>query len=59
MSLLINTKHRTNAVEIMDDFSINGDILYNTLDTLASINKWLGGNNVTINGLKKVLEKSS
>ena len=31
-------------------------ILYNTLDTLASINKWLGGNNVTINGLKKVLE---
>ncbi len=55
MSLLINTKHRTNAVEIMDDFSINGDILHNTLDTLASINKWLGGNNVTINGLKKIL----
>ena len=56
MSLLINTKHRTNAVEIMDDFSIKGTMLYNTLDTIARINKWLGGNNVTISGLKKILE---
>lgn len=55
MSILIDTKQRTNDAEIMDDFSINGDILYQTLDTLASINKWLGGNNVTITGLKKVL----
>jgi len=39
----------------MDDFSIDGDILYATLDTLASINKYLGGNSVTIKGLKKVL----
>lgn len=56
MSLLINTKQRTDAVEIMDDFSINGSALHNTLDTLATINKWLGGNNVTINGLKNILE---
>ena len=55
MSLLINTTHRTNAVELMDDFSIHGDALYNTLDTLARINKWLGGNLVTIGGLKKIL----
>lgn len=55
MGIFINTKHRTNAVEIMDDFSINGAILHNTLDTLASINKWLGGNTVTLNGLKKAL----
>jgi 2-polyprenyl-3-methyl-5-hydroxy-6-metoxy-1,4-benzoquinol methylase len=56
MSMLINTKHRTNAVEIMDDFSIKGDILHNTLDTLASINKWLGGNNITMNSLRKMLK---
>lgn len=56
MSLLINTKHRTDEVEIMDDFSINGDILHKTLDTLARINKWLGGNAVTMSGLKKVLK---
>ena len=58
MSLLINTKHRTNDVEIMDDFSINGEILYKTLNTLAGINKWLGGNKVTIDSLKKVLNNS-
>lgn len=56
MSLLINTKHRTNAVELMDDFSIHGEPLHNTLDTLANINKWLGGNKITLNGLKKVLK---
>lgn len=56
MSLLINTKKRTDAIEIMDDFSINGHVLHRTLDTLADINKWLGGNIVTMNGLKKVIK---
>ncbi len=55
MSMLVNTKKRTNVVEIMDDFSIHGSILHHTLDTLASINKWLGGNKITINSLKKIL----
>jgi len=53
MSMLVSTKKRTNMVEIMDDFSIHGNILHHTLDTLASINKWLGGNKITINSLKK------
>jgi 2-polyprenyl-3-methyl-5-hydroxy-6-metoxy-1,4-benzoquinol methylase len=56
MSLLINTKQRTDATEIMDDFSISGKILYKTLDTLANINKWLGGNKVTLYGLKKLIK---
>jgi hypothetical protein len=56
MSLLINTKQRSDATEIMDDFSISGKILHKTLDTLANINKWLGGNKVTLNGLKKVIK---
>lgn len=56
MSLLINTKQRTDATEIMDDFSISGKILHKTLNTLANINKWLGGNKVTLNGLKKVIK---
>ncbi len=56
MSLLINTKYRTEETEIMDDFSINGDLLRDTLDKLAGINKWLGGNKVTINGLKKLIK---
>ena len=57
MSLIRSTKLRTDATEIMDDFSISGKILRNTLNTLAHINKWLGGNKVTLNGLKKVINK--
>ena len=56
MSLLVNTKYRSEAEEIMDDFSINGPILHDTLDKLAKINQWFGGNKVTINGLKKVIK---
>jgi hypothetical protein len=52
----INTKFRTNVEEIMDDFSIDGALLQDTLDKLATINKWLGGNVSTINGIKKLLK---
>jgi len=56
MKFLINTKNRTDSIEIMDDFSIKGDSLKNTLDQLANINKWLGGNGVTLGGLKRLLK---
>ena len=56
MSLFVNTKYRSDRTEIMDDFSSNGDILRDTLDKLAVINKWLGGNRVTINALKKLIK---
>lgn len=55
MSAFIETKHRADSSEIMDDFSIHGNRLHQTLDTLASINKWLGGNTLTMESLKKVL----
>lgn len=55
MSLFVNTKYRSDKVELMDDFSNNGVLLRDTLDKLAVINKWLGGNRVTINGLKKLI----
>lgn len=56
MSFLVNTTYRTKAVEIMDDFSIDGVMLQDTLDKLATINKLLGGNGVTLNGLKILLK---
>ena len=56
MSLLVNTTYRTDAIELMDDFSIGGTLLRDTLDKLDTINKWLGGNRVTINGIQKVLK---
>lgn len=56
MSLLVNTKYRTDQEEIMDDFFIEGTILHDTLDKLATINTWLGGNVVTIDALKTLLK---
>ncbi|GGZ75922.1 methyltransferase domain-containing protein [Algibacter mikhailovii] len=56
MSFFVDTTYRTNQEEIMDDFSLTGATLDNTLDTLAVINKWLGGNQVTCSGLKKILK---
>ena len=56
MSFLVNTTYRTKEVEIMDDFSIDGTMLHDTLDKLATINKLLGGNVVTLNGLKILLK---
>jgi len=59
MSVLVNTKQRSNATEIMDDFSLEGPILRDTLDKLAMINKFLGGNIVTINGVKSIIKNHS
>ncbi len=56
MSLFIDTTYRSNKTEIMDDFSMKGKLLRDTLDKLGSINKWLGGNRVTINGIKQLLK---
>ena len=56
MSILVNTKYRSEEEEIMDDLNYNGPILHDALDKLAKINQWLGGNKVTINGLKKALK---
>ena len=56
MSLLVSTKYRSEEEEIMDDLDYNGPILHDALNKLAKINQWLGGNIVTINGLKKALK---
>ncbi|MGK0428398.1 MAG: hypothetical protein ACJARX_000041, partial [Psychroserpens sp.] len=56
MSGLVSTKYRSEEEEIMDDLDYNGPILHDALDKLAKINQWLGGNIVTINGLKKALQ---
>ena len=56
MDFFISTKNRTDKEELMDDFSIGGDLLRDTLDKLENINRWLGGNLVTLNSLKKVIK---
>jgi 2-polyprenyl-3-methyl-5-hydroxy-6-metoxy-1,4-benzoquinol methylase len=56
MGFFISTKNRTDKEELMDDFSIGGDLLRDTLDKLENINRWLGGNLMTVKSLKKVLK---
>jgi 2-polyprenyl-3-methyl-5-hydroxy-6-metoxy-1,4-benzoquinol methylase len=52
----INTTYRSNAPELMDDFAMEGEILRDALDKIASINQLLGGNKVTLAGIKQLLK---
>lgn len=54
--MLINTTYRSTEVEIMDNFLMEGEMLRESLDKIAAVNRRLGGNNVTINGLKYLLK---
>ena len=54
----IDTSQRTNKSEIMDDFDLQGKELRRTLKDLENINSWLGGNQITINGIEKLLSNS-
>jgi 2-polyprenyl-3-methyl-5-hydroxy-6-metoxy-1,4-benzoquinol methylase len=57
--MAINTKYRTQKAEIMDDFSLQGKELRAALDQIARINQLLGGNKVTLHGIKEVLKKTN
>ncbi len=50
--------HRSTEEEIMDDLSYEGEVLDQTLRELETINKLLGGNHVTIDGIKKLIDLS-
>jgi len=55
----INTTTRTQESEIMDDFSLEGEELRDALDKIAAINQLLGGNKLTLNGVKQLLKKKN
>ena len=59
MTFLVDTSHRSSEMEIMDDFTMEGVLFRDTLDKLEIINRFLGGNSVTIKGLKKLLKNQS
>lgn len=59
MSLFRDTTYRSEELELMDDFSIQGDLLRDTLDQLGRINKWLGGNRITLDGIRALLNGQS
>lgn len=47
---------RSSENEIMDDLSCSGEVVSKTLKELDVINKWLGGNAVTIHGIDRLLK---
>ena len=51
-------KHRAYNEELMDDLTAGGPSMDQTLRELETINRWLGGNFVTIDGPVKLLKKS-
>jgi len=54
--MALNTKHRTNEPEIMDDFAMEGEVLRDALDKIAKINQLLGGNQLTLQGVQSLLK---
>lgn len=55
--MFADTTYRSEAPEIMDDFSMEGEILRDALDKIARINQLLGGNKVTLEGVKLLISK--
>lgn len=49
-------KNRTSLPEIMDDFDLEGEMLSDALVDLAWVNRWLGGNQVSIQGIQSWIE---
>lgn len=56
--MYVNTSQRTLAPEIMDDFHMEGEMLRDTLDQIARINRVLGGNRITLDGVQKLIAKA-
>lgn len=50
---------RSDAIEIMDDLNSSGEVIHQTLQELDTINKLLGGNSVTLQGVRTLLHGKS
>ncbi len=55
--MFADTSKRSDAPETMDDFSMEGEILKDALDKIAAINRLLGGNKVTLQGVEEILKE--
>ena len=53
--ITFSNKYRSQQLEIMDNLDFQGLEMQNLLKDLKTVNKWLGGSNITIDGLKKLL----
>ena len=51
---VIDLTNRSLEIEIMDDLDCNGEVVDQTLHELEFINRWLGGNAVTLEGVRNL-----
>jgi 2-polyprenyl-3-methyl-5-hydroxy-6-metoxy-1,4-benzoquinol methylase len=49
---------RSTVIEIMDDLNCSGEVVFQTLRELEFINRTLGGNAVTVGGVKQLLKRN-
>ena len=56
---MIDTSRRSREKEIMDDLDMQGRELEKTLLDLDKVNKWLGGNKITLDGVQRLQENRS
>ena len=56
---MISLRTRTAELEIMDYLDCHGEVVDQTLRELEVINRLLGGDNVTIDGVKRLLDKAT
>lgn len=56
--MFIDTKQRTSQSEIMDNFYMKGELLRDALNKIAKINQLLGGNQLTLEGVKNILKQN-
>lgn len=47
--------HRATEIEIMDDLSMEGEVLCGALDDLARVARWLGGTRIVRNGVRQMI----
>lgn len=53
---MIDTTYRTEDPELMDDFAMEGENLCDALDKIAEINRLLGGNRITLDGVQALIK---
>lgn len=56
--MFLDTTFRIDSTEMMDDFNLEGEALRDALDKIANINKLLGGNQLTLQGVKTLMAKT-
>lgn len=56
---MINLKVRSTEKEIMDDLSISGEVVDQTLRELDVINRYLGGNQISLLAFRKIVEENA